>query len=734
MNGEHAIVIGASMAGLLAARALAESHERVTVIDRDALPAADAPRRAVPQGRHVHTFLPRGQACVEALLPGLGAELVAAGAPTYRAMEEMRFELGGRRLARASLGISAVVASRPFIEGHVRRRVRDLANVRLLDRCDVLGLCASPGGERVSGVRILRQADGSSAETLAADLVVCATGRGARVPAWLTALGFPAPAEERLKLDIGYASRHLRLPPGALEGDKLVLIGPRPDLPRSLFLFAQERGGWILTLAGYGAEHRPPADPDALEAFTAAVAPPDVREALRAAVPLDDVATHRFPASVRRRYDRLPRFPGGLLVCGDALCAFNPVYGQGMAVAAAEAVALRDCRGAGDRDLARRFFAAVREPVDHAWTLATGADLALPGVAGPRPLRVRAVNAYLRRLRAVAQRDPEVAGAFIAVVGMREPPSHVLRPATMRRVLRGPRPADWEPEAGGVRRRPLQVGYVDTVVREAGPAGAREAVVFVHGNPGPSAEWGPLLAATGTRLRAVAFDQPGFGRAAGAFGFSQSVAAHSAFLGRALDELGIERVHLVAHDFGGPWGLHWAAHHPDRLASAVLIGTGVLPGYRWHALARIWRTPGAGELFMRTTTRAGFRLLMRRGQAVPLPRAFVDHMYDNFGPRTRASVLELYRSVADVTAAAEQFAAALRPYDRPALVLWGRRDPYLGAGLAEAQRRAFPRAEVRVLDHCGHWPHVDEPETVAAAVGEFLSRHAAPARPAALAA
>ena len=614
MHGEHAIVIGASMAGLLAARALADSYERVTVVDRDTLPAGCAGRRAVPQGRHVHSLMPRGQDCIEALLPGFGAEIVAAGAPTYRAMEDLRFELGGRRLARASLGLNGIVAGRPLIEGHVRRRVREHQNVSLLDGCDALGLVGD--GDRVAGVRILRRADGSSAETLAADLVVCATGRGARVPAWLAALGFPPPAEERLPVDIAYASRYLRLVPGALDGDKLVLIGPRPDLPRALFLFAQEDDRFILTVAGYGPEHRPPADPAGFDAFAATAAPPDVREALRAAAPVAPVVTHVYPASVRRRYDRMARFPAGLLVCGDALCAFNPVYGQGMTVAAAEALALRDCLVDGEHDLARRFFAAARAPVDHAWTLTTGADLALPAVAGPRPLRVRAVNAYLRRLRAVAQRDPAVAGALVSVIGMREGPAHVLRPATARRVLRGPRPATWTAEAPGVRRRALQVGDTTTILREAGPAEAREAVVFLHGNPGPSAEWEPLLAAAGTRLRAVAFDQPGFGRATRPPGFRHSVEAHAAFLGRALDTLGIERAHLVAHDFGGPWGLAWAAGDPDRLASAVLLDTGVLPGYRWHALARVWRTRGAGELFMRTTTRPGFRLLMRRGQAV----------------------------------------------------------------------------------------------------------------------
>ncbi len=207
-------------------------------------------------------------------------------------------------------------------------------------------------------------------------------------------------------------------------------------------------------------------------------------------------------------------------MCGDALCAFNPIYGQGMTVAAAEAIALRDCLAHGERDLARRFFAAARPAVDHAWRLATGADLALPDVPGSRPLGVRVINAYLRRLRAVAEHDPAVAGAFIAVVGMREPPGHVLRPATALRVLRGPRPNGWREPVAAVRHGELRVGEITTPLREAGPAGADEAVVFVHGNPGSSADWEPLMAAIGAHRRAVAWDAPGFGRARAPAGFA----------------------------------------------------------------------------------------------------------------------------------------------------------------------------------------------------------------------
>ena len=437
--GEHAVVIGASVAGLLAARALADFYEQVTVVERDVLPAGPEGRKAVPQGRHAHALLPHGQACIDALLPAFSAELAAAGAPTCAAMEEMRFIIGGHQLARGSMGTSAILASRPFIEGHVRRRVRELPHVVLIDECDALGVTTSGDDQSITGVRIRHHDDDSPEEVLATDLVVAATGRAARIPAWLAALGYPTPKEERLDIGVSYASQRLSLPADSVSGDKLVLIGARPGHPRALFLFAEERGRWILGLAGYGPEHQPPADPDGFASFAASVAPADVLEAIQAAQPLAEIATHGFPASLRRRYDRLQSFPAGLLVIGDAICSFNPTYGQGMTVAAAEAITLRDCLTRGTRDLARRFFTAASGPIHDAWELSVGADLALPEVKGRRPAHVRLINAYLRRLRATAEHDPVVAAAFMAVVGMLERPPHVLRPAIARRVARGPR-------------------------------------------------------------------------------------------------------------------------------------------------------------------------------------------------------------------------------------------------------------------------------------------------------
>jgi pimeloyl-ACP methyl ester carboxylesterase len=266
--------------------------------------------------------------------------------------------------------------------------------------------------------------------------------------------------------------------------------------------------------------------------------------------------------------------------------------------------------------------------------------------------------------------------------------------------------------AGGTRARLLQ----------AGPAEAAEAVVFVHGNPGSADDWERLVgAAAGTGRRALAFDLPDFGETIAPDGFRHSVPGYAEFVGQALEALGVERVHLVVHDFGGPIGLGWAMAHPDSLASITLINTGLAPGYRWHTMARIWRTPLLGELFQRITTRSGFRFVLNRTEPRGLPREFVDGMFDHLDRRTRRAVLELYRATPDPGTMSEELIRTFADRDVPALVIWGERDAYLPSSYAQCQRDAFPSAEAHLLPVSGHWPYVDAPETVELLLVEFLS-------------
>lgn len=272
-----------------------------------------------------------------------------------------------------------------------------------------------------------------------------------------------------------------------------------------------------------------------------------------------------------------------------------------------------------------------------------------------------------------------------------------------------------------IRERDVTVDGIRTVLREAGPKDASEAVVFCHGNPGPSEDWIGLIGRVGLFARAVAWDAPGFGRADKPTKFPHTVEGHAAFIGSVVDELGIDRVHLVVHDFGA-WGLEWAATHPDRFASAVIINSGVLIGYRWHWMARVWQTPLLGELFMATSSRAGIRLIM--GKTDPkLTRGQVDRIYNAMSdPATKRAVLRLYRASKRTAFAAwaEHTAARLRPLDRPALVAWGADDRFVPVRYAEGNRSAFPRAEVATIDGSGHWPFLDNSRLVEDIVCKFL--------------
>jgi 2-polyprenyl-6-methoxyphenol hydroxylase-like FAD-dependent oxidoreductase len=383
--------------------------------------------------------VPRGTQILDELFPGLVGDMIAGGLPVIRDFAELRFAPGGHLLClRGRPGEPFICqASRPYLEGHVRARVRGLPAVEIVDRCEIVGLVTTAARDRVTGVRLLHlAADGAAEETLDADLVVDATGRGGRTPVWLATIGYDQPSEEQLTIQLKYATRHLRLRPGALGGQKMVSIGAQPGRPTGFVLFAQEQDRWILTAIGYDGHH-PPTDPEGFLAFVEAIAPPDVFAAIRDAESFDEIVAHRFPANLRRRYERLRRFPAGLLVFGDAICSSNPAYALGMSVAALQAEALRNSLAGGDRDLARRFFRAAAIPVGMAWQLTVGADLALPQVTGPRPLPVRVINAYVNRVLIAAEHDPAVAEQFMRVVALQAPSKRVFRPSTALRVLLG---------------------------------------------------------------------------------------------------------------------------------------------------------------------------------------------------------------------------------------------------------------------------------------------------------
>ena len=436
--GERAVVLGASMSGLLAARVLADFYRTVTVVERDALPIGSDQRRGVPQGRHVHALLPRGSQILNDLFPGFLTELICDGCKTVDGdFSQVCVVFGGHQFPRSGTlrnsqpRDAAYYSSRPFLEDHVRRRVRAISNVELMEGYDVVDLMSSGDASRITGVTVASRQSGEK-HSVTADLVVDATGRGSRSPALLEQLGYDRPVEDEVLVRVAYASQMVRIPAG-IHNEILVLIGPAPGRPTAMALAAYEDNTWMFTAGGM-VGHEPPADREGMLSFVEGFTPPAVVSALRCAEPLGDVAYYRTPSSRWRRYDKMRRFPAGLLVFGDAICTFNPVYGQGMTVAALQALALDRTLRRGSHNLAPRFFRAAAKPVGVAWQFAVGADLALPGIEAPRPLSVRLINKYVDRVQSAAETNLYVADRFMKVAGFASPPASLFSPSFVLRV------------------------------------------------------------------------------------------------------------------------------------------------------------------------------------------------------------------------------------------------------------------------------------------------------------
>ncbi|MFN7914847.1 MAG: hypothetical protein U0Q55_05870 [Vicinamibacterales bacterium] len=448
-NGRRqAIVLGGSMAGLLAARVLSEHFDTVTLLERDPLPETAGHRRGVPQGRHTHALLASGIRVLERLFPGFGDSLAEAGGVRLNGSKDLLWYFEGGELASCDSDLDGISASRPLIEAEVRRRVRALPQVVVREGAHVMALVAEPTARRVTGVRLL------TGESLSADLVVDTSGRGSRMSEWLSALGYEAPDEEKVEVGIHYVTRKFARTTLVAGGRLGVIVPPSPANRHGAVLLAQERDTWTVTLISQFSEAAP-MDLEGFRDFTAHLPCRAIHDVIATAEPAAEPVHSPFPASLRRRYERLGRFPGGLLAMGDAFCSFNPIYGQGMSVAALEALALDTVLRDRSRELSRAFFARVAVIVDGPWTTAVGSDLRIPETRGPRSPIVSSINRYVSRLHRSAQGDRQLALAFHRVSNLVAPPSSLFAPAVLWRVLLGgyaePEGARLEPSAHGRR-------------------------------------------------------------------------------------------------------------------------------------------------------------------------------------------------------------------------------------------------------------------------------------------
>ena len=438
--GSHAVVIGAGMGGLAAAAALSGHFERVTVLDRDSLPQAPSHRSGTPQSRHLHVLLAGGLQAFCELLPGFEDDLVRAGAIPLRGGLDVRTERPGfDPFPARDVNIRLYAISRPLLEFTVRERLREKKNVEIRSSVRVIEIVPSADASRATGIRFVDE--GGEAGLLNSDLVIDSSGRGMPTIAFLQTTGRKEPQETQIGVNVGYTTARYRIPRDRSSTWKAVLhIGEAPATSRGALLYPMEEDQWILALGGRGDE-KPPGDEAGFLNWARLLRTPTIFDAISGAERIGELVRYSFPKSVRRHFARLPTFPSGLLPLGDAICVFNPIYGQGMSVAAQEAVLLRRLLGQSSTaadlsaQLAADFFTEVETILETPWAMAALPDLVYPSATGDRPKDFAQTLQFGAAVTRLAAREPDVHKVMLEVANLLRPRSAYREPDLMRRVL-----------------------------------------------------------------------------------------------------------------------------------------------------------------------------------------------------------------------------------------------------------------------------------------------------------
>lgn len=430
--GDSAVVVGGSMAGLLAARVLADGFTSVTIIEKDPLPEDPVVRRGVPQGRHAHLLLEAGRSTLEDLFPGYGEDLLSAGGLVVDAATDLHHYTEGGFLADGPKRIPLYTATRPLFEQIVRRQVIEHDRIEVRTRCHFVDYLFNASDTIVEGV-VIHDDETEHAE-LSADLVVDATGRTSRTPTLLEERGFVEPDVDEVRVDVAYSTALIERPP---DQRHIVFIEPSPGRPRGGVAFPVENERRLVTILGLHGDS-PPTDLDGLTEFASTLPVPHLKRLLDThSLVSNGIEHYPFPSNLRRRYEDLDRFPEGLIVIGDAICSFNPIYGQGMTAAALEALVLHHVLSDGGRNkIGPRFFDRVEPVIDNPWAAAVGGDFEFPQTEGPKPRGTDFFNWYLSKLVRKAHTDGEMRDTFYRVLGMEKSPTSLLHPIVMWQVLK----------------------------------------------------------------------------------------------------------------------------------------------------------------------------------------------------------------------------------------------------------------------------------------------------------
>ncbi len=436
--GQHAIVLGGSIAGLFSARILSDYFDHVTLIERDVYSETPELRKGVPQAQHAHALMGRGYNVMADFMPSIADDLANNGALTMDTGLQVRAFNFGAWGKTFEGGVSGIVASRALLDWTVHCAVQQLPNVTIKDGHEVVSLMTTEDKARVTGVNVRAKSEAAMSEALEADLVLDTTGRGSQLPKWLEALGYQRPDESSVKIDVAYTSREYTRHTKNGEVPMITVINSTPPQHKRLVvLFPLENDRWHITMGGFCGDHAP-ADEEGFQAFARSLPAPDAIHLITTETPLTDIVQYKFGADVRRHYEKMSLFPEGVLVLGDAVCSFNPVYGQGMSIAALEIEALHKLLAEQSTldGIAPLFFKRITPIVDDAWAMATGGDYRFPEVEGKRPASANFMNGYLEWLTRAGHEDPEVNRAFNKVQHMMAPAPSLFAPPVAFRVAR----------------------------------------------------------------------------------------------------------------------------------------------------------------------------------------------------------------------------------------------------------------------------------------------------------
>jgi 2-polyprenyl-6-methoxyphenol hydroxylase-like FAD-dependent oxidoreductase len=436
----HAVVIGGSIAGLWTERVLADHFDHVTVIDRDRFPETPEARRGVPQGRQLHVLLVRGQQILDQLFPGLCAELDPEGVSMIRWTEDVRsYGANGKWSTPFPFGYQTMGSSRLLLEWHMRRRLQQNARISFVEGRAVSGLLTDETGTNITGVRM--EATGAERasvgeETLAADLVVDASGRESRAPEWLKALGYDAPEEVVIDSHVGYATRFYQRPEKFDAPWKSLTVQSRNgNVSRTGLIYPIEHNQWLALMVGVNVP-LPDTDEAYLE-FARTLPVSDVYDAIKDAQPVTPIYRYQRTANQLRRYGSLERMPESFILIGDAVCAFNPVFGQGMSVSAMEAMLLdKELRRHQDAGFALRFQKKVARLIAAPWQLATSEDARNLKAGESVSFGTRLLTVYMGHLLAMVGSDPQVGRAFFDVMHLLRHPVTLFAPRVAVKILR----------------------------------------------------------------------------------------------------------------------------------------------------------------------------------------------------------------------------------------------------------------------------------------------------------